>query len=62
MGFCIWWICLVSDNLCWYIFEKAKEVNDMKRRVENNIQNKAVQTKFNLYIKKYIQKETLQML
>ena len=34
----------------------------MKRRVENNIQNKAVQTKFNLYIKKYIQKETLQML
>ena len=33
----------------------------MKRRIQKNIQNKAVQTKLNLYIKKYIKKETLQI-
>ena len=69
-----WWLFLVSyfvvvcfvfslflHNLCWFIFEKANEVHDVKRRGENNIQNKAVQTKLNLYIKKYMKKETLQI-
>ena len=40
---------------------KANEVHDVKRRREKNIQNKAVQTKLNLYINKYMKKETLQI-
>ena len=32
-----------------------------ERRGEKNIQNKAVQTKLNLYTKKYMKKETLQI-
>ena len=69
---CVKIVCVVWDavfgeyvgsphNLCWYIFEKTNEVHNMKRRVEKNIQNKAVQTKLNLYINKYRKKETLQM-
>ena len=50
-----------SHILCWFIFEKAKKVHDVKRRGEKNIQNKAVQTKLNLYIKKYLKMETLQI-
>ena len=41
-------------------FWKANEVNDVKRRGQKNIQNKAIQIKLNLYINKYIKKETLQ--
>ena len=41
--------------------EKASEVHEVKRRGEKNIQNKAEQTKLNLYIKKYMKKETLQI-
>ena len=33
------------------------KANDVKRRGEKNIQNKAVQTKLNLYINKYIKKK-----
>ena len=46
---------------CWFIFEKANEVKEVKRRGEKNIKNKSVQTKLNSYIKKYIKKETLQI-
>ena len=41
-------------HLCWFIFEKAKWSNDVERRVQKNIQNKAVQTKLNLFINKYM--------
>ena len=37
----------------------ANEVHDVKRRGKKNIKNKAVQAKLNLYIKKYMKKETL---
>ena len=33
---------------------KSNEVNDVKRRLQKNIQKKAVQTKLNLYINKNI--------
>ena len=50
---------LLSPTLL--IFEKANEVYDMKPRVQKNIQNKAVQTKLNLHINKYMKKETLKI-
>ena len=37
------------------------KANEVKRRGQKNIQNKAVQTKLSLYINKYIKKETLQI-
>ena len=37
---------------------KANEVHDVKQCGQKNIQNKAIQTKLNLYIKKYMKKET----
>ena len=40
---------------------KPNEVNDVKRRGQKNIQNKAVQTELSLYINKYMKKETLQI-
>ena len=40
---------------------KANEVHDVKDAEKKNIQNKAVQTKLNLYINKYMKKETLQI-
>ena len=40
---------------------KANGVHDVKRRGQKNIQNKAIQTKLNLYINKYMKKETLQI-
>ena len=43
------------------MFKKTFEVHDVKRRGEKNIQNKAVETKLNSYIKKYMKKETLQI-
>ena len=42
-------------------FLKANEVHDVKRRRQKNIQNKALQTKLNLYMNKYMKKETLQI-
>ena len=58
---CYCFAVLFLHHLCWYIFEKANKVHNVKRRGEKNIQNKAVQTKLNLYIKKYMKKETLQI-
>ena len=46
---------------CWLIIENANEVHDVKRHGQKNIQNKAVQTKLNSYINKYMKKETLQI-
>ena len=40
---------------------KSNEANDVKRRGQESIQNKAVQTKLELYINKYMKKETLQI-
>ena len=37
------------------------KTNEVKRRGQKNIQNKAVQTKLNLFINKYMKKETLQI-
>ena len=39
--------------------ERANEAYDVKRHVQKNIQNKAVQTKLNLYIKKIQEKRNL---
>ena len=41
--------------------QRANEVNDVKRHEQKNIKKKAVQTKLNLYIKKYMKKEILQI-
>ena len=69
----VWWICyspfcgvclvdsLFPTIIVGALFEKANDVKDVKRRVQKNIQNKAVQTKLNLYIKKYMKKGTLQI-
>ena len=39
--------------MLFYIW-KGKWSKDVKRRVQKNIQNKAVQTKLDLYVNKYI--------
>ena len=57
-GMLLFW-CLVLPQLLLAHYGKANEVHEVKRHGEKNIQNKAVQTKVNLYIKKYMKKETL---
>ena len=48
--------CLVPQFMLTHYW-KANDVNDVKRRGQKNIQNKAVQTKSNLYINKYIKRK-----
>ena len=50
--------CLVPPTFMLVYYWKANEV---KRRVQKKIQNKAVQTKLNLYINKYRKKDTVQI-
>ena len=55
----MWWmfgVCLPQFMLAHYW-----KANEVKRRGQNNIQNKAGQTKLDLYINKYIKKEILQI-
>ena len=40
---------------------KANEVKRCEQHGQKNIQNKGIQTKLNLYINKYMKKETLQI-
>ena len=54
------WCLLPSPFMLVYIW-KWKWSQDVKQRREKNIQNKAVQSKLNFYIKKYMKKETLQI-
>ena len=52
---CCWNILLPQFMLVHYW-----KANEVRRCEQKNIQNKAVKIKFNLYINKYIKKETLQ--
>ena len=54
----LFWCFVPPPFMLVYIFlKKANEVHDVKRRGEKNIQNKTVQTKLNLYIKKIHEKK-----
>ena len=53
---CMWWWCL-ADIFPQFILVHYWKAKDVKRCEQKNIQNKAVQTKLNLYINKYIKKK-----
>ena len=55
----LWGYCLVYILPPQFMLAHYWKANEVKQRGQKNIQNKAVQTKWNLYINKYMKKETL---